>query len=323
MRLLSILCSTILVAGAGLASAGLANAQGEQPLRLIVPYGPGGTSDMVARSLQQPLDTQLNRRVIVENKAGATGTIAARMVATSPPDGNMLLVPNSANTLAPMLQEGQPFDYRTSFVPVSQVATAPMIMVVSADLPVKNVAEFIAYVKANPGKVNYGAPGVGSFGHLAAELLQKETGMQMYFIPYQNGTQVNLALAAGDVKMTINSLPDGRSALNLDKGIKALAITSPERTSLMPGLPAISETLPGFSVEQTFGLLAPAGTPDKTVRSLGEAVKLSLADEKVRQQYLGLGLLPASSSSEELAKIMKADYDRWEPIISALGLKKN
>jgi tripartite-type tricarboxylate transporter receptor subunit TctC len=320
MNVRGILCLIVLVASGGLAHAQIL---GEQPLRLVVPYGPGGTSDMVARALQQPLDARLDRRVVVENRAGATGSIAARTVATSAPDGSVLLVPNSANTLAPLLQEKQSFDYATSFVPVSQVATAPMVMVVSADLPVKNVAEFIAYVKANPGKVNYGAPGVGSFGHLAAELLQKDAGIQMYFVPYQNGTQVNLALAAGEVKMTINSLPDGRSALNLDKGIKALAVTSAERTPLMPDVPAMSETLPGFSVEQHFGLLAPAGTPDKIVRSLGDAVRLSLADEAVRKQYISLGLMPVSSSSEELAKVMKADYDRWEPIISGLGLKKN
>lgn len=320
MRLPSILCVAILVV-----CAGLAHAQGpsDQPLRLIVPYGPGGTSDMVARSLQQPLQERLRRRVLVENKPGATGSIAAQIVATAAPDGTMLLVPNSANTLAPLLQDKQPFDYRSSFVPVSQVATAPMVMIVSADLPVANVAEFIAYVKASPGKVNYGAPGVGSFGHLAAELLQKQTGMQMYFVPYQNGTQVNLALSTGEVKMTINSLPDARTAMGLNKGIKALAVTSPQATPLLPGVPALSETLTGVFVEQYFGLLAPAGTPDKVVQALGEGVKASLADEAVRKQYLNLGMQPVSSTSEELARVMKADYDRWEPIISTLGLKKN
>jgi tripartite-type tricarboxylate transporter receptor subunit TctC len=320
MNIKSILCSIVFSATAGLAQA---QGFGDRPVRLVVPYGPGGTSDMVARSLQEPLQERLKRSVLVENKAGATGSIAARMVATSAPDGNVLLVPNSANTLAPLLQEKQPFDYRTSFVPISQVADAPMVMLVSGDLPVSNVAEFIAYAKANPGKVNYGAPGVGSFGHLAAELLQKEAGIQMYFVPYQNGTQVNLAVAAGEVKMMIISLPDARTALGLGKGVKALAVTSPEPTPLMPGVPAMSATIRGYSVLQHFGLLAPAGTPPHIVQSLGEAVRVSLSDDSVRKQYITLGLSPISSSSDELAKIMAEDYERWEPIIKSLGLKKD
>ena len=320
MKARNILCALALIACAGMAHA---QSMGDQPLRLVVPYGPGGTSDMVARSLQQPLQERVGRRVLVENKPGATGSIAAHAVATAAPDGNVLLVPNSGNTLAPLLQERQPFDYRKSFAPVSQVATAPMVMVVSPDLPVSNVAEFIAYVKANPGKVNYGAPGVGSFGHLATELLQQKAGIQMYFVPYQNGTQVNLALSTGEVKMTITSLPDARTAMGLNKGVKALAVTSLQATPLLEGVPPLSETLPGLFVEQYFGLLAPAGTPAKIVQSLAEAVKVSLADEAVRKQYLGLGLLPVSSTSDGLAAIMKADYDRWEPIISGLGLKKN
>jgi tripartite-type tricarboxylate transporter receptor subunit TctC len=197
-----------------------------------------------------------------------------------------------------------------------------MVLLVSADVPVNNLAEFIAYAKTNPGKLNYGAPGVGSFGHLGAELLQKKAGIQLYFVPYQNGTQVNLALSTGEVKMMIISLPDARTAMGLNKGIKALAVTSPQATPLMPGVASLSETLPGVFFEQYFGLLAPEGTPDSVIQSLAEAVKVSLAEESVRKQYLALGIQPFSSTSDELARIMKADYDKWEPIIDSLGLRK-
>ncbi|MBS0549087.1 MAG: tripartite tricarboxylate transporter substrate binding protein, partial [Proteobacteria bacterium] len=212
---------SFMMGAATAAMAGTANAQGlsDRPIRIVVPYGPGGTSDIVARALQAPLAKALQRTLIVENKAGATGSIAARYVASSAPDGTAVLVPNTGNILAPFMQDKASFiDYRTMFVPVAQVADVPMVMVVSGDMPAKNVAEFLAYVKANPGKVNYGTAGVGSFGHLAGELLQKMTGTKMETVPYATGSQTDLAVANGEVKMMINSLPDARVAIGMGKG---------------------------------------------------------------------------------------------------------
>ena len=197
-----------------------------------------------------------------------------------------------------------------------------MAMVVSASLAVSNVSEFIAYAKAHPGKINYGASGIGSLSHLAAELLQEKAGIKMYFVPYQSGTQVNLAVAADEIQMMILTLPDVKTALGLNKTLKALAVTSPQRTPLMPDVPAMAETLPGYSVEVNFGLLAPVGTPERVTRKLADAVKALLLDEAVRKQFVGVGVLPTSSTPEDYAKAIQADYDLWAPIIARLNLGK-
>lgn len=301
---------------------GLAVAQSEQPLRLVVPFAAGGTSDIVARSLQAALEPPLGRRVLVDNKPGATGTIAARIVATSPPDGNTLMVPNTGNTLAPLLQEGQQFDYKTSLAPVAMVAKAPMAMVVSASMPVNNTAEFIAYTKANPEKVNFGISGIGSLSHLAGELLQQKAGIKFHLVPYQSGSQVTLAVAADEIQMMILTVPDVKAALNINKALKVLAVTSPERSALLPDVPAMAEVLPGYAVEVNFGLLAPAGTPEPVKNKLAESVRTVLSDEAVRQKFFSVGVQAAPSSSEQYGKIIKADYDLWEPIIRSFGLKK-
>ena len=306
-------------------AAGTAKAQvlSDRSIRIVVPYGPGGTSDIVARALQEPLRKALQRTTIVENKAGATGSIAARYVANAAPDGTTILVPNTGNILAPLMQDKQSFiDYRTSFVPIAQVADVPMVMVVSGDMPAQNVAEFIAYVKANPGKVNYGTAGVGSFGHLAGELFQKMTGTKMETIPYATGSQTDAAVANGEVKMMINSLPDARIAIGMGKGARAIAVSTAKASSLMPGVPPLSDTIPNFEAVNHFGVLAPANTPANIVKILGDAIRASMNDEAVREQYVKLGLEPKTGSSEELGKLIAEDYARWEPIIKSLDAGK-
>ncbi len=293
------------------------------PVRLVVPYAPGGTSDIAARVLQTPLAKALGQNIIVENKSGATGIIAARYVASARPDGHTLLIPNSANMLAPLLQEGQPFEYATNFVAVSQVASAPMVMLVSPAIPVASVAELVSYAKYNPSKVEYGTSGIGSFGHLAVELFQQRAAVRLLAVPYQGGTQAIVGLLAGDVKVVVVSLPDARNALKQDKGVRAIAVTSPERTELMPGVPAMSETLPGYVVMQHFGLLAPAGTPADVVNKLADATAAALASPEVREKFVSLGMVPVSSSPAEFARLIVDDRTHWGPIIAGLGLKKN
>lgn len=288
-----------------------------------MPYGPGGTSDIVGRALQEPLHKALKRTMVVENKPGATGSIAARYVANGPTDGTLLLVPNTGNILAPLMQDKSAFiDYRTAFTPIAQVADVPMVMVISGDTPASNVAEFIAYVKAHPGKVNFGTAGIGSFGHLTGELFQKMTGTQMELVPYTTGTQADMAVANGEIKMMLNSLPDARVALGVGKGAKAIAVTSAEESALMPGVPPLAATVPGFVAVNHFGVLGPANMPANVVKTLGDAIRSSMSDEAVRQQYTTLGLEPKTGSSEELAKLIADDYTRWEPIIKTVSLAK-
>lgn len=291
-----------------------------EPVRLVVPYGPGGTSDLAARVLQAPLAKALGQTIIVENKAGAAGTIAARQVAGARPDGHTLLIPNSANTLAPLLQEA-PFDYATNFVAVSRVASAPMVMLVSPAIPVTSVAELVVYARNNPLKVEYGTSGVGSFGQLAVELFQQRTGVRLLAVPYQGGPQAIVGLMTGDVKVLVVSLPDARNAVQQNKGIRAIAVTSPERTDLIPGIPAMSETLPGYVVMQHFGLLTPAGTPADVVNRLASATAAALAAPEVREKFTSLGMIPVSSSPAEFARLMAEDRAHWGPIIGGLGKK--
>lgn len=276
---------------------------------------------MVARTLQAPLAKALGQNVVVDNKAGATGTLAARHVAGARPDGQTLLLPNSANTLAPLLQETPPFDYATSFIAVSRVASAPMVMLVSPAIPVTSVAELVAYTKAHPAKVEYGTSGIGSFGQLAVELFQQRATVRLLGVPYQGGSQAILGLLAGDVKVIVVSLPDARNALQQNKGVRAIAVTSPERTDLMPGIPAMSETLPGYVVMQHFGLLAPAGTPAEVVNRLAEATASALAAPEVREKFASLGVIPISSSPAGFAKVIADDRAHWGPIIADLPRK--
>lgn len=290
------------------------------PLRLVVPYGPGGTSDIAARVLQAPLAKALAQNILVENRAGATGTIAARYVASARPDGQTLLIPNSANTLAPLLQEA-PFDYATNFVAVSRVASAPMVMLVSPAIPVTSVGELVTYARNNSAKVEYGTSGVGSFGQLAVELFQQRAGVQLLAVPYQGGSQAIVGLLAGDVKVLVVSLPDARNALQQNKGVRAIAVTSPDRTDLLPGIPAMSETLPGYVVVQHFGLLAPAGTPADVVSKLADATATALASPEVREKFVSLGMIPVSSSPAEFARLIAEDRAHWGPIIAGLKRK--
>lgn len=318
----ALLCGGVAFAAtAVLAGLSPSHAQTSASVRVVVPYGAGGTSDITARVLQAPLAKALGQHVVVENKAGATGMVAARYVAGSRPDGLTLLIPNSANTLAPLLQDGQPFDYTASFVPVSRVASAPMAMLVSPTIPVTSVSELIAYAKAHPGKVEYGTSGVGSFGQLAVELFQQRSGAQLLAVPYQGGTQAILGLLAGDVKVIVVSLPDARNAVQQNKGVRAIAVTSPQRTELMEGVPAMAETLPGYVVVQHFGLLSPAGTPPDIVKKLADATAAALAAPEVREKFVSLGMIPVSSSPQEFGQVMAEDRAHWGPIIAKLPRK--
>jgi len=261
--------------------------------------------------------------VIVENRPGAAGTVAARYVAGTTPDGLTLLIPNSANTIAPLLQDTQPFDYTTNFTAVSRVASAPMVMLVSPAIPVKSVAELVDYAKANPKAVEYGTSGIGSFGHLAVELFQLRAKVQLYAVHYQGGAKAIVGLLANDVKVLVVSLPDAQNALKQGKGVRAIGVTSSERTELMPGVPALSETLPGYVVMQHFGLLAPAGTPADVVNRLTKATAAALGSSEVREKFVSLGMQPVSSSPAAYAKLIGEDRADWGPIIAALKSKKD
>jgi tripartite-type tricarboxylate transporter receptor subunit TctC len=310
----------VLLAGVLVCAALPARAQQypSQPIKIIVPTPPGGVADIVGRAFAQKL-SESGKTAVAENKTGATGTIAADFVAKSPPDGYTLMwAGNAAITILPSLQT-LPFDPLKDLTPISTSLRMPSIMMVNNDLPVKSIAELIAHAKANPGKLSYGTPGVGTPQHVTGELFCHLAGIKMEHIPYRGA---NLAdLMSGIVQVGIQnagaSLPMVR-----DGRVRGIGITSLQRSPNAPDLPTFNESgFPGFEATSWFALLAPAGTPapvlDKVRR---EALKV-LADPDLRARFAQLGLDTVGNSPDELAALIKADLAKWAKVIKEVGIK--
>jgi len=293
-----------------------------RPITLVVPFAPGGSTTIVARSIADKLADLLGQQIIVDNRAGAGGTIGTKAVAKSTPDGYTLLL-GYTGTLAigPTLYPNAGYDPRKDFAPIGMIGNAPNSLVVHPSFPVHSVKELIAHAKANPGKVNYGSAGVGTVSHVSGEYFASAANIKLVHIPYK-GTGPALAdLIGGHIPMAFAPIPATHS--NVASGtLRGLAVTSAKRSSLVPDLPTIAESgIPDFEASLYYGIVAPAGTPRPIVDKLNEALRTALADPEVRKRLVNDGTDVTPGSPEEYAAHIDRDETRWSAVVKASGAK--
>ena len=313
---------SVTAAAAGLALAAALPVRAQQRvIRIVVPFGTGAVQDTVARAFNNELGVALNASVIVENRAGAGGTVGAAIVAKAPPDGNTLVLAAASHHIAGFLYSKLPYEPLKDFVGVANLGNAGYVLAVAADLDVANTADFIKRVKANPGKYNYASAGNGSATHLAMASFLAQAGLQMTHIPTKStGEAVNEVLA-GRVQAVISS-SIGVIGFQNDPRMKLLASTGRARSPFLPALPTVAESgLPGYAFDSWIGLLAPAGTPKAEVDRLHAATHKVLADPAVQERFKRLGVEPRSQSAEDFQKLLRADWDAMGAVVKASGAK--
>lgn len=310
-----------LLGASALLAAAQAQAQ-QRPIRLIVPYAAGGPIDTTARILAERVKDSLGP-VIIDNKPGAGGNIGADLVAKAAPDGLTIgIAATATNAVNPWLYGKMPFNAATDFAPITQMVRVPNVLVMNAEvaqrLKIDTVAELIAYGKAHPGKLNYGSGGNGSAGHLAGEMFKKEAGIFAVHIPYNGGNPAQLALLSGQVDFNFDNL--ATAAPNIRSGkLKAIAVTTAQRSPALPEVPTVAATLKGFSIDTWWGLVAPAGTPPNVVARLNQAFVEALNAPETKTRFASLLAEPVASTPEQFGAFMKSELAKYERVVKATG----
>lgn len=293
-----------------------------KPVKMVVPFPPGGSLDITGRLIAQRLSEMWGQSVVVENRPGAGGNIGADFVAKSPPDGYTILMGAlSTHAVNPNLYSKMPYDAAKDFVPITLIAITPNVLVVNASSPVNNVKEFIAYTKANPGKLSFGSGSNGSAGHLAGELYKVETGTDSVHIPFKGGAPATQALLAGDTQFMFDNLANAMTQVKAGK-LKALAVTTAERSKLAPELPTMAEAgLPGFDISTWYGFFAPAGTPPAIVAKWNADVTKILNSPDVRAKLMEGGAEPSPNSPAQFQQMIARELAKYARIVKASGAK--
>lgn len=306
---------TLLAALSSLTSVSFAQDYPNRPIKLIVPFPPAGGTDNVARVFVQEVAQQLGQPIVIENRAGAAGMIGADQAAKSDPDGyTLLMTTNSTHVIGPLLNPKTPYSPVKSFTPVIYLVHSPSIMVVPLESKAKTVADFIAMAKANPGKLNYGSAGVGGIPHLSGERFQALSGTKITHVPYKGTALAMPDLMAGRLDVIFDSFSVGYPHVR-DGKVRALGVSSAERSPLVPDLPAISEQLPGFVSLTWFGVLGPANMPAPIVDKLNAAFNAALKNPKVRAQLANMGTDPVGGTPQDFVKRMADDTAAWSKVI--------
>ena len=296
--------------------AGLAHAQDYpvKPIRMIVPYPPGGGTDVVARIVNEKLSQELGASIVIDNKGGAGGSVGTEIASKAPPDGYTILLTLSSHTINPKLYPKLGYDVERDFIPISLAASIPQILVANPAVPASTVPELIALMKANPGKYNYASVGIGSPAHIAGELLKLKTGVQMTHVPYKGGGPAMTDVIAGQVQLAIVSMP---AALQFVKAgrVKAIAVASGKRSASAPDVPTIAETGLDVVVESWYGVLVPAKTPAPIVAKLNAAMVKVLAMPDVKEKLFAQGAEAVSNTPAEFEAIIHDELGRWEYVI--------
>jgi tripartite-type tricarboxylate transporter receptor subunit TctC len=300
--------------------AAWAQAYPNKPITLLVPFPPGGPTDLVARVLAKKMSEQMGQSIVIDNKPGANGNIAAVAAAKAPADGYTVLYNTSSITLSPALYKNLAYDVQRDLAPVALTAVVPLALVVNPGVPVNNVREFIAYAKANPGKLSYGSAGNGNVTHLAAFQLVRHHDIDATHVPYRGSAPADVDLVAGQIQFmtdTINSV----MPFVKDKRLKLLAMTTSQRMSLFPDVPTLGETvMPGFEAGAWQGIMVPANTPKAVVQRLNAEINKALQSAEVKEKLALQGAEPLGSTSEEYGAYVKKELARWAAVVKATGV---
>lgn len=322
-RLMSLSISKCVVLGTLLVAAGPALAQQypSRPMRLILPFPPGGSTDIVARLVGQKLTESWGQPVLVDNRPGAGGNIAAETAAKAAPDGHTLFQANVANAIGATLYPKLNYDLITSFAPVTQLATTPYVLLAHPGVPAKNTKELVALAKARPGVLNYASAGAGSATHLSGELLKALSGTHIVHIPYKGTGPAVTALLGGEVDLYFTTVP---AAVPLVKGgkVRALGVTSTQRSPLMPDVAPIADAgLKGYETSTWHGILVPAATPKDIVARLNSEIVKILAQSDVREKLIGQGLEPTGGTPEQFGAYLRSEIAKWAKVVKASGAR--
>jgi tripartite-type tricarboxylate transporter receptor subunit TctC len=309
-----------LVLALAAAGASLAADYPVRSVRWIVPYPPGGTTDVLARIMAQWLSEKMGQQFIVENKAGGGNNIGTEAVVRAAPDGYTMLLVNPANGINATLYKSLPFNFIRDIAPVAGLVRTPNVMEVTPSLPVKTVAEFIAYCKANPGKINMASSGSGTSVHLSGELFKSMTGCQMLHVPYKGAGPALTDLIAGQVHVIFDNLPSSSPFIKGGR-IRALAVTSAHRDPSLPDVPTVGETVPGYEATAWFGIGMPRGTPREIVEKVNAEVNRALADPKMRERLAELGGTPIAGTPEDFGNVIKSETEKWAKVVISSGAK--
>ena len=301
-------------------TAAAQDAYPNKPIRIVVPYPAGGTTDQLARAIQQPLQELLGQTIVIENKAGAGGTLGTDSVAKAAPDGYTLVFGNSGPSATASLMRKLPYDALKDFRPLSTVVSVPLILAVAAESPHRSVKDFVAWAKTQGTTLNYGSTGIGGSSHLTSEFFNELAGTKFQHIPYDGGAPLVTAFAGGQVHMAFVTGLDGSAMVQAGR-IRYLAVASPQRTEVLPGLPAIAEDVPGFSSVVWFGLLAPKAVPDDIAAKLNAAIVKAVARPEVRKLFIDRNVEPRSSTPEQMELVIRAELDKWGPVVKKASIK--
>jgi tripartite-type tricarboxylate transporter receptor subunit TctC len=317
---LRVILTAALVLGCHLAGAAEAASYPNRPVRILVPFAPGGTTDVVARIVSAKLSQEFGQQFYIENKGGAGGTIGADVVAKAQPDGYTLLLFHIGLIYSKSLYKNVPFDIVSDFAPISTLGIAPSTLIVSPKVTAKSLPEFIALARSKPGELNYGSAGVGTSSHLAVELFQSLANVKLTHVPYKGGGPALVAVMGGEIDGMIETL--GTVAPHIESNaVRALAVTSEQRFEGLKQIPTMNEAgLPGYVYTTWYGLWAPARTPPDIVGELNSALRKILQDDDVKSTLLKAGIIAGESTPQDFAKLIQADMVKWDKIIRDNGL---
>jgi tripartite-type tricarboxylate transporter receptor subunit TctC len=289
-----------------------------RPVHIIVGFPPGFTPDIVARLIAQPLSERLSQQIIVDNRPGAASNIATELVVKASPDGYSLLLSSGANAINETLYENLNFDFVRDLVPVASIVRTPLLMTVNPSVPAATVAEFIAYARANPRKINMASGGIGTTPHLAGELFNMMTGVDLVHVPYRINSMPDLL--AGQVQMTFAPVPTVIGFVRAGK-LRAIAVTSATRLEVLPDIPTVADTVPGYQAATWSGISAPKNTPAGIVNTLNKEVNAGLADPKTVERFADLGATPMPMTPTEFGKFIADETEKWAKVIRAANIK--
>jgi tripartite-type tricarboxylate transporter receptor subunit TctC len=308
--------------GAGtMASAMADSAYPTHPVRWIVPYAAGGATDLLSRLICQRLSERLGQPFIVENKPGAGSNIGTQVVISSLPDGYTLLLTSTANAINASFDPMLPFDFAKSIMPVAGIARIPLVLVVNNDLPVHDVAEFIAYAKAHPGKMSIASSGVGTSLHLSGELFKAMAGVQFVHVPYRGSAPGLTDVMSGQIHGMFDNVTSSFELVRSGK-LRALGVTTRDRSATMPDVPPIGDTLPGYETSSFYGVGAPHGTPQEIVDLLNKEIDAALADPAIKQRVRELGAIPITGDARQFGAMLVAETERWRKVVELSGQEK-
>nr|WP_315594502.1 tripartite tricarboxylate transporter substrate binding protein [uncultured Cupriavidus sp.] len=306
---------------AALPSLALADTYPAKPVKIVVPYPPGGTNDIVVRLLAQKLGERMGQPFVVENKPGASGNLGAEQVGRSTPDGYTLLLVTTGHTIHPSIYKNLRYSIKTDLAPVIELTSGPLLVMVTPSSPYQSVKDVLAAARAKPGAINYGSAGNGSSTHLATELMSSMAGVKMTHVPYSGSAPAMADVMAGNAQLVMDLMFSALPQVNGGK-LRAIAITDVKRSALLPDVPTVAESgVPGFNVLAWNGLMAPAGTPRPIIDKLNAEVRRALDSQDLRDRLRAQGFEPAGGTPEQFGALVNAEIDRWGKVVRTSGAK--